>query len=140
MVLFAVAYNFYSLYPEVGIQVLDLNDRVLHLAALDRASIALDLGTGFTDPWLDSIGMGYPLFHHYQHLPYLAPALVQAISMESFELSDRLIWTNYLLLALFPIPVYWGYAPLWIWPLPCCFRELDRAADSHQRLIRSGIR
>jgi hypothetical protein len=108
MVLFAVAYNFYSLYPEVGIQVLDLNDRVLHLAALDRASIALDLGTGFTDPWLDSIGMGYPLFHHYQHLPYLAPALVQAISMESFELSDRLIWTNYLLLALFPIPVYWG--------------------------------
>ena len=38
MVLFAVAYNFYSLYPEVGIQVLGTNDSVLHLAALDRAS------------------------------------------------------------------------------------------------------
>ena len=75
MLLFAVAYNFYSLYPEVRIQVLDLNDRVLHLAVLDRASSVLDLGTGFTDPWLYSIGMGYPLFHHYQHLPYLAPAL-----------------------------------------------------------------
>ena len=108
MVLFAVAFNFYSLYPEVGIQVPDLNDRVLHLAALDRASSVLDLGTGFTDPWLDSIGMGYPLFHHYQHLPYLAPALVQAVSMGSFQLSDLLIWTNYLLLSLFPIPVYWS--------------------------------
>jgi len=38
MVLFAVAYNFYTLYPEVGIQVLGTNDSVLHLAALDRAS------------------------------------------------------------------------------------------------------
>jgi hypothetical protein len=108
MVLFAVAFNVYSLYPEVGVQAPDLNDRVLHLAALDRASAALDIGTGFTDPWLGSIGMGYPLFHHYQHLPYLAPALVQAISLDSFQLFDPLIWTNYLLLALFPVPVYWS--------------------------------
>ncbi|MBQ10360.1 MAG: hypothetical protein CMJ45_02285 [Planctomyces sp.] len=108
MVLFAVVYNLYSLYPEVGIQAPDLNDRVLHLAALDRASAVLDIGTGFTDPWLDSIGMGYPLFHHYQHLPYLAPSLVQAMSLGSFQLFDLLIWTNYLLLALFPIAVYWS--------------------------------
>jgi hypothetical protein len=108
MVLFAVVYNLYNLYPEVGIQPPDLNDRVLHLAALDRASSVLDIGTGFTDPWLDAIGMGYPLFHHYQHLPYLAPSLIQVISLESFQLFDLLIWTNYLLLALFPISVYWS--------------------------------
>lgn len=58
MVLFAVAYNLYSLYPEVGIRAPDLNDRLLHLAAPDRASTELDFVTGFTDPWLDSIGMG----------------------------------------------------------------------------------
>ena len=126
MVLFAVAYNFYSLYPEVGIRVLDLNDRVLLLAALDRASSSLALGTGFTDSWLDSIGMGYPLFHHYQHLPYLAPALVQAISMESFELSDLLIWTNYLLLALFPIPVYWGMRRFGFIRFPAASGSLSR--------------
>ena len=40
----------------------DLNDRALQLATVDRPTIALDFGTGFTDAWLNSIGMGYPLF------------------------------------------------------------------------------
>ena len=37
----------------------DLNDRALQLATVDRPTIALDFGTGFTDAWLNSIGMAY---------------------------------------------------------------------------------
>ena len=37
----------------------DLNDRALQLVTVDRPTIALDFGTGFTDAWLNSIGMAY---------------------------------------------------------------------------------
>ena len=67
MLLVAVAFNLYHLYPEVAVRVPDLNDSVLALLATELAVQAITGEQNLTDPWLATVGMGFPLFHHYQH-------------------------------------------------------------------------
>ena len=107
LLLFAVAFNLYYLYPEVAIKVPNLNDGVLHFLATERVVTALFLGQNPTDPWLGQIALGYPLFHYYQHLPYLPPAALHLLSLGRLPLLDLFNWTRYLLLSLFPLSIYW---------------------------------
>ena len=68
----AVAFNLWRLYPEVAIKVPPLNDAVMHLLVLGRTVVALASGQNLTDPWMGTVpALGYPLFHYYPHLPYL---------------------------------------------------------------------
>lgn len=109
LLLFAVAFNLYHLYPEVAIKVSMLNDGVLHLLALGRSVAALASCQSPTDHWLAPIALGYPLFHHYQHLPYVLPAaLCLLFFRETLSLFDLFNWTCYLLLSLFPLLIYWS--------------------------------
>ena len=108
MLLFAVAFNLYHLYPEVAVRVPDMNDSVLHLLATDLAVGAIAGGRNAVDPWLSTIGMGFPLFHYYQHLPYVSTALVHVITLGAFPLVGMVNWTAYLLLSLFPLSIYWS--------------------------------
>ena len=57
-----------------------LNDDVLHLLALEGTASALAAGQNPTDFWLGAISLGYPLFHHYQHLAYLPLAALHRLS------------------------------------------------------------
>jgi len=106
--LFAVAFNLYRLYPEVAISVPTLNDGVLHFLALERAAAALAAWQNPTDPWLASVVLGYPLFHHYQHLPYIPPAALSLLLRGTLPLFDLFNWTRYLLLSFFPLSIYWS--------------------------------
>ena len=108
LVLFAVAFNLYFLYPEVAGGILDSNDMVLHRVLADAAVETLTQGQDFTDPWEGTMGMGFPLLHYYQHLPHLSVALVHVLTLEVFPLVDMLHWTTYLLLSLFPLSIYWS--------------------------------
>ena len=108
LLLFAVAFNLYHLYPEVAIRVPLLNDGVLHRLALERAVAALAAGQDPTDPWLAPVALGYPLFHHYQHLAYLLPAALYSPFRESLAPFDLSNWTRHLLLSLFPLSIYWA--------------------------------
>ena len=108
LLLFAIAFNLYQLHPEVAIQVPLLNDGVLHRLALERAVSALAAGQDPTDPWLAPVVMGYPLFHHYQHLPHVLPALLSFPLHGLLDLPDLFNWTRYLLLCLFPLSIYWS--------------------------------
>jgi hypothetical protein len=108
LLLFAVAFNLVRLYPEVAIQAPLLNDGVLHRLALERAVTALDAGQDPTDPWLAPVALGYPLFHHYQHLPYLLPALLHVPLRGTLAPVDLFNWISYLLLSLFPLSIYWS--------------------------------
>ena len=56
------------------------------------------------------MGMGFPLFHYYQHLPHLSIALVHGLTLGVFALADMLNWTTYLLLSLSPFPFTGHYA------------------------------
>ncbi len=108
LLLLATAFNLYHLYPEVAIQAPMLNDGVLHLLAVQQTAAALAAGQNPTDFWLGAIGLGYPLFLHYQHLAYLPPALVYYLAGGALALPDLFHWTQYLLLSLFPLSIYWS--------------------------------
>lgn len=112
LVLLAIAFNAYWLWPEVSIRVPQLNDGVLHQVLLGRAVAALASGESVTDYWLPSITEGYPLFHYYQHFAYLPPALAEYVSVfllrATPSIADLLSWTSYLLLCLFPVSAYWS--------------------------------
>ena len=63
LVLFAIAFNLYRLYPEVASSVLGGNDMVMHLLLADRMVEAITQGLNFTDPWQGTMGIGFPLAH-----------------------------------------------------------------------------
>ncbi|MBN1992296.1 MAG: YfhO family protein [Anaerolineae bacterium] len=105
---FAVAFNLYHLYPEVAIRAPLFNDGVLHWLALKQTVAALVAGQNPTDGWLGTITLGYPLFHHYQHLAYLPPALLYGLSGQTLPLDGLFHWTRYLLLAAFPLSIFWS--------------------------------
>lgn len=112
VLLSAIAFNLYVLLPEVSISVPPLNDQVLHVTNLGRIISAMAFGQHLTDHWLPSIGEGYPLFHYYQHLPYVLVALVELfaiIFLRAAPLPATLLaWTHYLLLGVFPLSIYWS--------------------------------
>ena len=117
LVLFAVAFNLIYLYPEVAVRAPLSNDRVLHLLATEMAVDAITRGQNFTDPWQRTMGMGFPLFHYYQHLPHISVALVHVLTLKVIPLAEMLNWTIYLLLSIFPLSIYWslrrfGFDPL----------------------------
>jgi hypothetical protein len=112
---FAVGFQAFCLRSELSANVPGINDGVLHEMLLDRTVTALRSGTDPTDAWFAQVTTGYPTFHHYQHLPFLPPALV----VWAFDADGHTVyqWTLYLLLCVFPISVYWsmrrfGFVPL----------------------------
>jgi hypothetical protein len=108
----AVGFNLWQLWPEVAIPAPWLNDGVLHLLNLQSTAVALAGGRNPTDFWLPPVGLGYPLFHYYQHLPYLLPALVIDLAGGLAHLAlapaGVLRWATYLLLGLYPLSIYWS--------------------------------
>jgi hypothetical protein len=108
LLLLAVAFNLYGLYPEVAIRAPMLNDGVLHLLAAQRAADTLAAGQDPTDTWLGPIALGFPLFHSYQHLAYLPPAALYVLSRGALSIADIYHWITYLLLSCFPLSIYWS--------------------------------
>jgi hypothetical protein len=104
----AVIVNLVLLRAQVTVDAPPLNDDVLHLLNLRRTVEALTSGQDPTDPWLSQITLGYPLFHYYQHLPYLPPAVLVALSGGALSAEVALRWSGYLLLSFFPLAIYWS--------------------------------
>ncbi len=108
ILLTAVIFNLVSLYPEVAIPTPLLNDGVLHRLAFDQAVTTLSTGQDPSDPWFRPVALGYPLFHHYQHLAYLLPAILTQPLTNVISTIDLFNWTRYLLLCIFPVSIYWS--------------------------------
>jgi hypothetical protein len=60
---------FIAVVPELRIGAPDLNDSALHLTLAMRADEAITRGESPIDFWHPDVGLGYPIFRHYQHLP-----------------------------------------------------------------------
>jgi 4-amino-4-deoxy-L-arabinose transferase-like glycosyltransferase len=103
----AIAFNLAVLWPEVAVETPTLNDNTLHLALVQRAADALERGEDPTDPWVSSFVEGYPLFHHYQHLPHVATALIYEALGRAVPARTVLDWVQLLLLSTFPLSIYW---------------------------------
>ncbi len=104
----AVAFSFVTLLPEATIHVPPLNDNVLHVLAAKQTAEAWSAGQNPTDPWLGTIGLGYPLAHHYQHLEYVPVAAVYILARHAISIQSIIEWSTVLLLALFPLSIYYS--------------------------------
>ncbi len=103
----AVAFNLVVLHLELSLDAPDLNDNVLHYALIERTVEAVERGEDVTDHWVPYIAQGYPLFHHYQHLPHVATALLYKLLGEIVPLRTLFLGVGYLLLCTFPLSIYW---------------------------------
>jgi len=111
--LLSITFNAYYLWPEIGVQAPDLNDSVYHLGLIERAAEVAKAGGDVADHWVSYWTMGYPVFHHYQHLPHVTVVLVHRLlsGCVSQELLFKIV--KYLFLVLFPLSVFY------------CLRRLD---------------
>jgi hypothetical protein len=112
ILLFILCFNLVRFSTEVTIRAPFLNDGVLHRIALIKAEEAVSIGNDPTDIWVSTIALGYPLFHYYQQLPYVIPAILTFTWQAKIDPSVLLSWTSYLLLSLFPLSIYWSMRKL----------------------------
>jgi hypothetical protein len=102
----AVLFNLHVLQPDLANTSPQNNDNIFHLINLRHASEAIDAGTDPTDVWVPEIAMGYPVFHYYQHIPYVIPASVSRLTGIDLETVFR--WVKYLLASAFPLSMLWS--------------------------------
>ena len=120
----AVLFNSVVLWPEVALEAPVLNDDTLHLTLVRRTVEALERGEDPTDFWVPDFVQGYPLFHHYQHLPHLVTALLYKGLGGALPLRTLYDWIRYLLLCTFPLSVYWAGRRLGFRALPAALAGL----------------
>ncbi len=108
LLLGAVLFNLATLWPEVALEPPVLNDDTLHLTLVGRTVEALERGEDPSDFWVPDFVQGYPLFHHYQHLPHLMTAFLYRGLGGVFPLRTLYDGIRYLLLCTFPLSVYWA--------------------------------
>ena len=81
---------------------------MLHTLLSEAVVEAIENGQTFTDPWQESMGMGHPMFHYYQHLPHVAVGLTHIVTFGVFAVGDIVRWSTYVLISIFPLSVYWS--------------------------------
>jgi hypothetical protein len=108
LVFLTIVFNAIFLMGEVTVSTFSLNDDVLHLTVTQEASSALRQGLDPTDFWLTRIGLGFPLFHYYQHLPHVVLAGLDQVTSFFLPLPRLFDMSRYLLLVVFPLSVFWA--------------------------------
>ncbi len=139
LLLVAVAFNLVTLLPEVTEPTPTLNDNVLHVALVKRTVDALELGEDPTDPWVPYVAQGYPLFHHYQHLPHVVTALLSKALGGAVSPERVLAGLAYLLLSTFPLSIYWTGRRLGAGALPSALAGVVASLLSTDGLYGFGM-
>ena len=103
----AIGFNLWQLFPETTGGAMAGGDSLFHLLLTESAVDAVTDGRDVTDHW-QNLSLGFPVFHHYQHLPHIALALLHLVTFEAFALLDVMRWTTYLILSLFPLSIFWS--------------------------------
>jgi hypothetical protein len=103
--------------PELLIDCPDLNDSAYHLALALRADEALQRGQSPVDFWYPDVGMGFPLFRHYQHLPHLFLVAIHRLTGGLVSIANLYRVVLGALLAVFPLVLFaslrrFGLTPL----------------------------
>jgi len=118
--LLVAAIVFASVAPELAIDAPDVNDSALHLGLAKRASEALARGESPIDFWHPDVGLGYPVFHHYQHLPHLTLVAAHRLLLGAVSLDAIYRWSLGVLLALFPLSAFVAMWRMDFGPLEAC--------------------
>jgi hypothetical protein len=99
----AVAVGLWMLHGEVTPPT-DLNDAGLHHSMVRWAADRISSGENPFDGWWPFLGLGFPQLHQYPSLPHVLSGAVG----EVIGVARTYHWSLYLLLAGWPIAVYWS--------------------------------
>jgi hypothetical protein len=108
LVLVPVTFNAIMLLPELRLALPSYNDNAYHYLFIQSANAALTAGDNPFDFWLPQLGLGFPQFLYYQHLPHLAIVALYHLLFERIPLLTLFNLVTYLLLVGFPLTVYWS--------------------------------
>jgi xanthosine utilization system XapX-like protein len=98
----AIGFNLFVLRAEVS-PAASPNDMGAHISMVHYVAQRISQGKLPFDGWYPRLAMGVALFHHYQSLaPILAGLLATHLGA-----ARTVAWSNYLLLSLWPLCVYW---------------------------------
>lgn len=99
----SVGYGLYVLRAETTV-VAYLNDEAFHLGMVKFATSLLRAGRNPLSAWYPLLNLGSPEFLHYQSLP----AIVTGAAGIVIGPTRAFAWSNYLLLASWPISMFFG--------------------------------
>jgi len=137
--LLVAAVVFASVAPELAIDGPDLNDSALHLSLAKRASEALASGESPIDFWYPDVGLGFPVFHHYQHLPHLTLVAVHRLLWGAVSLDAIYRWSVGVLLGLFPLSMFAAMKRMDFPPLEACCAAMVAPLVSTPDLYGLGL-
>ena len=103
LVALSLAWGLWELRPELR-AVPYLDDSSLHEQMVRAASARISQGHLPLTSWFPYLGLGSPQFLHYQSLPSMISGLIGTVVNPDTVFR----WSLYLLLALWPITVYWS--------------------------------
>ena len=103
LVTLAVAWGLWELRPELR-AVPYLDDSSLHQQMVRFAASRIRQGHLPLTSWFPYLGLGSPQFLHYQSLPSMIAGTIGTV----IDPDTVFRWSMYLLLALWPIAVYWS--------------------------------
>jgi len=103
LVTLAVAWGLWELRPELR-AVPYLDDSSLHQQMVRIAASRIRQGHLPLTSWFPYLGLGSPQFLHYQSLPSMIGGTIGTV----IDPDTVFRWSMYLLLALWPIAVYWS--------------------------------
>ena len=99
----ACVFGLVNLRPELA-HVPYGNDSSVHLAMVRWAALRISDGHLPFDGWFPYLGMGASRFHHYQSLPHILTGYLAGVT----DPRTAFAWVQYLLIALWPICIYWS--------------------------------
>lgn len=103
LVLVAVAWGLVELRPELT-AVPYLDDSSIHQQMVRFASTRISQGHLPLTSWFPYLGLGSPQFLHYQSLP----SMITGVFGTFIDPDTAFRWSMYLLLALWPLVIYWA--------------------------------
>ena len=120
----AVLFNLITLLPSFLVDVTDGSDVILHTLLSESVVESIRDGRNFTDPWQDTMGLGHPLFHYYQHLPHVIVGLLYFLTFGTVSVANILHWSTYVLISIFPLSIYMAARKLGFDQLTSCMSGL----------------
>lgn len=106
--LFVVIFNAIFLYPELKELSPDLNDDVFHYSLAVSMLDEIQHGGNPIDHWVPYWSLGFPVFHHYQHLPHLVVVLAYYLLFQTVSLFFIFHLIFYLILVFYPLVLYFS--------------------------------
>jgi len=137
--LIVAAIVFAAVVPELAVDGPYLNDSALHLGLAKRASEALARGESPIDFWHPDVGLGYPVFHHYQHLPHLTLVGAHRLLLGAVSLEALYRWSLGVLLALFPLSIFVAMRRMEFRPVEACCGAMVAPLLSTPNLYGLGL-